>query len=628
MPKRSTSHTDKLLALFIPIQKIDEEQRLVYGEVASEVPDNAGETFDYEGSKSYFQKWSDNAHSTSGGKSYGNVRVMHTSKVAGKVSSPLGFDDENKVISACAKIVDDEEWKKVQTGCYTGFSMGGRYVQRINKGSEKRYIADPIEISLVDKPCIPTATFEVIKADGISEERHFHEDLYQDVQKSDNTGEETMYVPTNDEILPVAQALAKAAGKTDADWLEFVEPARADLIAKHDASNGSGDLAKTDHDKDAEKGEAFEKEGDDADKKDGEDESEKGDVEEDVKKEDDPEDKESDEGGEKDASEEDADKKDEEEDASKSDVPELQQGWKAKDGTFFLKKADALAHNETIAKADDEPSLADQLRSLAADAEKIAKGEIEEPKEDEPKAITKAVVDSEITEPVAKLLAFFGNDLAKGMYEVKELACIITALECLHSMVSCEAAWEGDGSTIPSVLLEHLKGLGDALVLMAKEEVTELLARASKDTAEVAAVVADDAIVELASSTLGLEKSALADTLQKRAEVTPPSDVLVKLADANKAAADAVAKADKLEGEINEIAPLVKSLQAQLEEIKKLPMGKAPTTSLSKGEDVRGGSPMTSEELLKKYTPEQLSDAAIRYAQSHGRQVVLPNSGQ
>ena len=81
------------LNIFVPINKIDEEQRLVYGQVAAEVLDNSGEMFDYEGSKPYFQKWSDNAHTTSGGKSKGNLRVMHTSKVAGIVTD-LGFDDD------------------------------------------------------------------------------------------------------------------------------------------------------------------------------------------------------------------------------------------------------------------------------------------------------------------------------------------------------------------------------------------------------------------------------------------------------------------------------------------------------------------------------------------------------
>ena len=73
-----------------------------------------------------------------------------------------------------AKIVDDDEWRKVQEGVYTGFSQGGRYVKRWPDPDTGlvRYTAEPHEISLVDLPCVPDATFDVVK-DGVAEKRAF-----------------------------------------------------------------------------------------------------------------------------------------------------------------------------------------------------------------------------------------------------------------------------------------------------------------------------------------------------------------------------------------------------------------------------------------------------------------------
>jgi len=72
--------------------------------------------------------------------------------------------------------VDDNEWKKVLEGVYTGFSVGGSYGAKwpdpVLEGVT-RYEAKPVEISLVDVPCMPGAMFEIVKADGASEMRKF-----------------------------------------------------------------------------------------------------------------------------------------------------------------------------------------------------------------------------------------------------------------------------------------------------------------------------------------------------------------------------------------------------------------------------------------------------------------------
>lgn len=671
------------LSLFIPINKIDEEQRLVYGEVASETVDNAGETFDYVGSKPYFQKWSDNAFATSGGKSHGNVRVMHTSKVAGIVNSPLGFDDENKVISACAKVVDDDDWKKVLAGAYTGFSMGGRYVSRVTKGDEKRYVAEPVEISLVDKPCISTATFEVVKADGTTEEHHFASELWitemeELVEKAEQArhsagtgsggkfasgvsdghgltlksrtdptghgtnkggkaikpvkpakpknGDKVMREPTNDEMLPVAQKLAKAAGKTDADWMEFVPLAREQLIAEGDVVEKVDDVSEVveaaETDEDVAKGDkpAFLKD------KESDDEDEKSEDDEDDAKEGEDEDE--------------GDKK-----AKKADVVEdeysLGQFWKAKDGTFHARKADAVAANEAIdadalAKADENPLLA-QLRDLNKSAEDIVNGE--EPKEGEDGSDGD---DGAIAPEVEKYAAFFegvvakstdipegADGLRKSLYHVERLACVLRSAASLQLAVSAEQKREGDASTLPGEIGIAVGQLGEVLVSMAREEVDELmLSVAAESTKEISSPYYDS-YIELSASNLGLEKSAFetdefAEKLAKRSpgtlEKADPSDELAKYA---KITEDAVAKADKLEGEMTEMGELVKGLADQLEAIKKMPMGKAPTTSFAKGDNPEApGAPAPID--LTKFSGAELADAAIRLSQQHGQVIGIP----
>jgi hypothetical protein len=169
----TTGASTEELRLFIPITKIDEEKRLVYGTVTEEVMDKSGEMFDYATSKPYFEKWSAEISKATNGKSVGNLRVMHTSKAAGKLVS-LDLDDADKRISCAAKVVDDDEWKKCLEGVYTGFSQGGRYVRRWkDEGGSARYTAEPSEVSIVDNPCLGTAHFQLAKADGTVEDREF-----------------------------------------------------------------------------------------------------------------------------------------------------------------------------------------------------------------------------------------------------------------------------------------------------------------------------------------------------------------------------------------------------------------------------------------------------------------------
>ena len=163
------------LNLFIPLSKADAAQRLIYGYATAELPDRSGEICDYATTKPYYEQWSADFAKASGGKSLGNLRAMHGKVAAGKISA-IAFNDEEKRIEIAARIVDDEEWRKIEEGVYTGFSQGGAYVKRWADPENPdftRYTACPSEISLVDLPCLPQATFELVKADGAREARAF-----------------------------------------------------------------------------------------------------------------------------------------------------------------------------------------------------------------------------------------------------------------------------------------------------------------------------------------------------------------------------------------------------------------------------------------------------------------------
>ncbi|MGH6822511.1 MAG: hypothetical protein ACREC4_03310 [Methylocella sp.] len=161
------------LRMFIPITKVDAARRLVYGLATAEAEDRAGEICDYASTKPLYEKWSEEIAKSTRGKSFGNLRAMHGPVAAGKVTA-ITFNDAGKQIEICAKVVDDAEWAKVVEGVYTGFSQGGAYERRWTDAEGRtRYTAAPNEISLVDLPCLPQATFEMIKADGTSERRRF-----------------------------------------------------------------------------------------------------------------------------------------------------------------------------------------------------------------------------------------------------------------------------------------------------------------------------------------------------------------------------------------------------------------------------------------------------------------------
>ena len=157
---------------FIPFAKVDEAKREVWGIVTAEVPDKDNEVCDYAGTVPYYRAVIAEMSKATDGENFFPLRYMHQLKAVGKC---VGFDfrDQDKEIFMGFKVTDDDTWNQVTEKVLTGFSHGGSLVgsmvpDPVYEGCQ-RYIADPSEISVVDNPCLATAHFTMIRADGAIE---------------------------------------------------------------------------------------------------------------------------------------------------------------------------------------------------------------------------------------------------------------------------------------------------------------------------------------------------------------------------------------------------------------------------------------------------------------------------
>lgn len=447
------SNKAKAPRVFVPLTKVDEAQRLVYGRITQEMLDKSKEVMDYDSSKPHFEKWSNEIHENSGGLSKGNVRVMHGLTAAGKLTE-LDFDDSDKAIDVCAKVVDDAEWNKVVEGVYTGFSVGGSYGKKWTEtlGGEKikKFTAIPNEVSLVDNPCVPSATFSMFKADGSEEAVAFKvendDEEWPDFAKADTGGEEsaaeTQAEPeqgelplTNDQIVAKAEEIAKAAGDPSKTWMDFVSDARDELLK---AAKGGTAQKATEEGGDPKK----------ADKKEA-----KNDAKE--------------------------DEEEEKEEAKKADVRnELKQVWSCTDGKTFEKKADAEAHEATLKKA--APTEVEQLK---ARLEKALKPEEEAP------AVSILSLDrvDDLHKAVLELELPRGEDgaplLEKGMYTVSRFANMLGDVAGLARTIKAEGKLEGDENdeNVSKTLVSQLDAFGGSFMTYAKQQVAELVAGLDTD---------------------------------------------------------------------------------------------------------------------------------------------------
>lgn len=588
--------------VFIPLMKVDEEQRLVYGRATAEELDKADEIMDYATSKPLFEEWSGGIEKATNGLSKGNVRVMHGMVAAGKLTE-IDFDDEAQSIEVCAKIVDDQEWEKVVEGVYTGFSVGGSYEKKwdveIDGKKVKKFTARPAEISIVDNPCVTSATFGLIKADGTEEEVSFQkideeflakhappvetpEEVNQEQQK---TVIPDSYIPTNPEVAAKATEIAAEKGGA---WGSYIEEARQELIKAHAAKEEA---------KDGEK----EAKGETADK-----------------------------GTEKDSTKA---------DAPKVTPPGVRQVWTASDGETFEKKAEAEAHEALIAKGvivvgGDEESAADKLRkALKKATDGIEEAETQERVPtvfDDLDRFEKAFC--ELDQPRDKTGA---PVLEKGMYTVSRFADMMSSVAGLVRTIKAEGVLEGDDGedeNVANTLKGSLSDFGSVFLTYAKQQVTELLAGFDEDMSPrccydyyYRAVEADPENT-LAKDVCDLIKSCEADVEAVKEEMS-------KAFTSSSSSEDSVPleKFAKLETEYedlkkvaNEAVEQIGGLVKRVKMLEDKPEPRAPRgVILEKTHDnplFAEGSSYTDkigvvENLLKHMTPDELATELIKASQ-------------
>jgi hypothetical protein len=588
------------LNLFIPITKVDAVQRLVYGIATAEKVDRSGEVCDYTTTKPFYEKWSGEIHKSTGGKSFGNVRAMHGKVAAGKVTS-INFNDTEQQIEICAKVVDDAEWNKVEEGVYTGFSQGGAYVKRWKDGDVQKYTADPSEISLVDLPCLASATFEMIKADGASELRKFV------------SVEPEIVPPTNDEVVAKATEMAKAAGDAT-KWAEHIDAARSGLTKIATDKPLTPELAET-------LKAAFDKAaapaaGAPVPAADGE--------------------------------EWDQVWKSRRDESTFKTKAELRKHHEQLD-------ADTAAATtvDPVQKSLDEINAAlgiEKKDNAAKPGKTDASGKA---------AAVSADEDGNAIDPVTgkrkkKPKKFADAEaLKKGLYDVGRFADLITQLNWLANDAMSERAWEGDNSTVPDQIKAGVATLCAAIRAMVIEETTELFDPENENDAllinvlEMAAGVPADAmkaLVKFAQSDEALakcrdavEKAGARHSKTDQTRIQDAHDNLVaagadcgmdkgkKTEDLEKAADElskANARGDALQKAMDNITSQLGEITKRLKHIESQPAAHPLTRVVSKGQDNGGDAEVSAEEVIKKMSPDELSVMLIKIAQQQGRPLL------
>ena len=180
---------------FLPITKVDMQAHTIVGLATAEVADKDGEICDYQSAKEVaYPEWSNEAASSTKAAgqeiSYGNIRLQHTLEMAGKVSAPPSYVDNEKAIYLTTTPIDEAMFEKAVKGYLRGMSQGGEYrwrrcndcrtsipegkhCSKCKKDVLVRYSPVISEVSYVDNPALGKAVFTLVKADGSSEVKDF-----------------------------------------------------------------------------------------------------------------------------------------------------------------------------------------------------------------------------------------------------------------------------------------------------------------------------------------------------------------------------------------------------------------------------------------------------------------------
>lgn len=134
---------------FVPISKIDEEKRMVYGFASTPDLDSQGEVVEIDAIKNALPEY----------MKFPTIREMHQPNAVGTTKSTRV---SAKGLEIGAKIVDDNAWNKVKEGVLRGFSIGGSVIDKVDNAIKSLFLT---EISLVDVPANRKAKITLFKAE-------------------------------------------------------------------------------------------------------------------------------------------------------------------------------------------------------------------------------------------------------------------------------------------------------------------------------------------------------------------------------------------------------------------------------------------------------------------------------
>lgn len=174
----------RLFGEFTKVEELEDGTLRVEGIASSETPDSVGDIMKASAIKAAIPDY----------MKFGAVREMHGPSAAGTALA-LEVDEEN-LTRFEALVVDPTAVKKVQTGVYKGFSVGGKILKRNAKNKKVIEQIKLTEISLVDRPANPDATFSLAKFD---------------------TDEEANMAGTTETTPTLSETLAKWAGEEISD---------------------------------------------------------------------------------------------------------------------------------------------------------------------------------------------------------------------------------------------------------------------------------------------------------------------------------------------------------------------------------------------------------------------------
>lgn len=205
----------RLFGAFTKVEKQDDGTLYVEGVASSEARDADGEIITADAMKKAIPGFL-RADGT------GPIREMHQLKAAGKTLEV--WIDKEKKTRFSALVVDSEAVKKVETGVYQGFSVGGKATGRSAEDPTVITELKWVELSLVDRGANPDAVVTLWKADSMDKnQRPFVQlsDLFAKFKKGsmsiDDAEKQALEIAKAGEPAPVAKAALTGAAKIAAD---------------------------------------------------------------------------------------------------------------------------------------------------------------------------------------------------------------------------------------------------------------------------------------------------------------------------------------------------------------------------------------------------------------------------